>query len=312
MKKTIATLLAICLCLGLCACGKQQQENASQLEETPPLEKVSADVLFDAEANVAAVQMHIGKETTIIGKISKIDVNCCTIQVVNSLVKTVTVEMETQDLATMHVDEIHVITGVVSSADEYGYTLTSASLADQQTKEEYIATFVEDIVSKGNVAENFKKLRTDILLESITNNTGNYSIGTELEAKEYISGKWNAWYVLVSGDCGYTNTITINTDDNSLKLANRGSVNTGIYDISQFKASYEKENLSLYAQYTFTDYTRPVGCDRITYTSEGNVYRLSDECCIVKSSGRYLYFTDSYSVTPKQVSYDLWYILERA
>jgi len=202
MKRTLSLVLALIMCLGLCACGgsktnNEKVEGASASETEPPIETISFDDLIADTENTAKQQLNVGKKADIFGQVKTIKSDYCMVQLFHKESHHAKIMLPTEVLAEMEIDQIIAVTAIVDSIQYSNYVFKADELADLSLIETYInnkiSTIDEKTLDSGGslLYSNIKNLFEMSLVYAYLEQSGkSYCTLANAELKEYLNGKW--------------------------------------------------------------------------------------------------------------------------
>ena len=196
MKRLLSIILALCVCSSLCACNEKTQESTEILPtETLPTETEAVfwHDLFDPDANIAAVQQYVGKEATVIGRITEINIDCCKMDTFYSSKKTATIYMDTSILAKLQVGQFQAITGVVTAAEEDNYNITATEIGDEATQREIFETNITELFNFWFWSPNPDEYNPYIACEYVRLYWDECKITSDSQLKTALEGTWKAY-----------------------------------------------------------------------------------------------------------------------
>jgi len=141
MKKALSLILALVMCLSLCACGGNN-------ETKEPIESVSSNELFNDTDNGAKAELNVGKGTTIYGKITNISSSSCAVALIYPKGSFVSLEMPIEQLAELNPNQFIAAEGIVTSynsSNSQKYTITATSMLDLTEMDAYIKKTITDL-----------------------------------------------------------------------------------------------------------------------------------------------------------------------
>ena len=191
MKKALSLLLALVLCLSLCACSIEDDK------ATEPVETISMKSLLSDTDNGAKAQLNVGKATTIYGQITTIDTSACKVKLFPK--GSVSVEMPIEELAELNPNQFIVLEGIVksyNSSSSPNYTITATELLDLEVMDSYIKEEIALTVSQRESYAFIGDTNAGILLASLQEQ---YNINF---LEDYVYSRGDAFLI---------------TDDNALK-----------------------------------------------------------------------------------------------
>ena len=199
MKKALSLLLALVVCLSLCACGEEAQP-------TEPIETVSINSMFSDTDNGAKAQLNVGKVTTVYGQVSAISSSACTVQLVYPKGASVSVEMPIEQLAEMEKNQFVAIEGMVASYNpsmSQKYTISATDVLALEEMDAYIRKTVTDVhayrvlieyTGEANAAMTHSALMSSLdvnLIDNYVHARGDaFKLTDDAEFKQYLVGKW--------------------------------------------------------------------------------------------------------------------------
>jgi hypothetical protein len=199
MKKAFSLLLALVMCLSLCACGGEKET----VKTTVPPESIFVSNLFEDIDNGAKCKLNVGKQVTILGQIEGITADFCIIHPVSQPDKDIAILMPTERLAELSVGHFIAVTGIVKSYNgKYNlkyysswYTISATELLDENVMDDIFRRivaidFTYDLCNKAY----FFRDSLHILYDYMSQRSSVYTMESNEELREYLCGKW---------DCGY-------------------------------------------------------------------------------------------------------------
>ena len=127
MKKALSFILALMLCLSLCACGGDKGEgNADEsttsdqvVTETPEpeIEMVLFDDLITDLENEAKAQLNVGKGANILAQVDTIKSDYCSVTLFHKDSHRAKILLPTEVLAEMKVDQVIAVTAIIDSIE---------------------------------------------------------------------------------------------------------------------------------------------------------------------------------------------------
>lgn len=200
MKKALSLLLALVLCLSLCACGEGTQSGEKTESTTPSAESISVATLFEDVTNEAKCTLNIGKQVTVLGQIQEISANYCKIKLVSHPDKSVHIRLPIERLAELSVGNFIAVTGIVEAYNWSAYTISATETLDENAMDDIFQrivaiNFTYDLCNKAY----FFKGSLNILCDYISQRSDRYTMANSEDLKEYLCGTW---------DCGsYQNSL---------------------------------------------------------------------------------------------------------
>lgn len=195
MKRALSLLLALVLCLSLCACGGKNQQNE-------PVETISIDSLLSDMDNGAKAQLNVGKATTIYGQISSVGSSSCTVQLIKPKGSSVFVEMPIEQLAELNKDQFIAVNGIITSC-AIKYTITATETLDLELMDSYIREEITKTSAMRSLIEfsgdtnagMFHSMFHDyynvsILEDYVYSRGKEFLITDDTALKEYLIGNW--------------------------------------------------------------------------------------------------------------------------
>ena len=204
MKRILAFIMLLCLCIGLCACADEKSTETT--DPTEPIETIDERPLLKDSDNGARAQMNIGKGTTIHGVITDIGTSSCTIQLILPKNTFVHVEMPTEQLAELNKNTFIAIEGVVTSFNANGdkkYTIRAKNILDIEEMDTWVKKRITDQYNFNCVLELSRYAYAGILdefdielLYVYAKLSGDlYRINDDDKLKEYLVGDWHSGIV---------------------------------------------------------------------------------------------------------------------
>ena len=235
MKRTLSLILALIMCLVLCACGGSNTNNekvestaaaetkvevTSVSETEPPIETISFDDLIADTENKAKQQLNVGKKADIFGQVKTIKSDSCSVQLFHKESHRATIMLPTEVLAEMEIDQIIAVTAIVDSIQYSNYVFKADELADLSLIETYInnkiSTIDEKTLDRGGslLYSNIKSLFGMSLVYDYLEQSGtSYCTLADTELNEYLNGKWF-----------YNYAAELGLDDETIELNNDGTL----------------------------------------------------------------------------------------
>ena len=233
MRKVVSLVLALIMCLGLCACGGED-DNKTQVNDKDTeaqVETITISELIEDRDNGARAQLNVGKKTTVFGEVINITRDYCVVKLfVSSRCSIFKVILPIEILANLESKQVVLIDAIVDAVDnENGetlvrnedgeisntYILKADDIADESQMEDYIRDKIElidkeyadETVDKDyfDYSEYFEKF-TDYFnvshLSSAVEYSGGFDIYEDDELREYLLG---TWVEISSSDLGQGN-----------------------------------------------------------------------------------------------------------
>lgn len=200
MKKVLALILLLCVCVGLFACSNEKTSQATA--PTEPIETIDERPLLIDSDNGAKAQMNVGKGTTVHGVVTNIGTSYCTIRLIVPKNASVYVEMPMEQLAKLNNNTFVSIEGVVSAFNANGngkYTIRGEKILGIEEMD----TWVKDHITKNyNVyclfdSSNyayyavFHEYDIELLYAYAKLGGDLYRINNNTKLKEYLTGEWH-------------------------------------------------------------------------------------------------------------------------
>lgn len=199
MKKVLALILLLCVCIGLCACANE--ESPETTEPTVPIETIDERPLLNDSDNGAKAQMNVGKGTTIHGVVTYIGTSSCTIRLIVPKNTLVYVEMPMEQLAKLNKNSFISIEGIVSAFNANGdgkYTIRGERILsyaemDIWVKDHITKYYNMNCLFSGSL-DSYYAARNEFdieLLYTYAELSGDlYKINDNTKLKEYLMGEW--------------------------------------------------------------------------------------------------------------------------
>jgi len=207
MKKTITILLAICLCIAMCACTSEKSPDTTEhTESTAPIETIDERPLLNDTDNGARAQMNIGKGTTIHGVVTEIGTTSCMIRLILPKHTSVYVEMPVEQLAKLNNNTFISIEGIVSDFNANGdgkYTIRGEKILSIEEMDTWVKARIANQYNfnceiGGDSLTAFFGICDDYdidLLYTYAKLSGDmYRINSDTELEEYLIGNWHCDY----------------------------------------------------------------------------------------------------------------------
>lgn len=205
MKRILAFILLLCVCIGLFACASEKTtETTEPTEPTEPIETIYERTLLNDSDNGARAQMNVGKGTTIHGIVIDIGVSSCMIQLISPKDTSVYVEMPMEQLAKLNENTFISIEGIVSAFDANGdekYTINAEKILDIEemnfwVKDEITVFYnMNCLFSESSdvpYIATLDEFDIDLLYAYAELSGDTYRINDDTKLKEYLIGKWHS------------------------------------------------------------------------------------------------------------------------
>ena len=155
MKKALSFILALMLCLSLCACGGNEAAEGADENVTsnqvvteapePKIEMVLFDDLIADLENEAKAQLNVGKGANIFAQVDTIKSDYCGVTLFHDKFHQARILLPTEVLAEMKVDQVIAVTAIIDSIESSIYVFKADGLADLSLLEVYIKDKIASI-----------------------------------------------------------------------------------------------------------------------------------------------------------------------
>ncbi len=187
MKKLIALIMALVMCLSLVACSGGQTEESTEPETTAPPETISMESLFASLDNGARAQLNVGKATVVYGKVISISSTYCSILAFfkdrfpnDSMM--LQIEMTSEVLVGLYQGQFVAIPALISAYDDSNdFTLTATEIADIEMVDTYIRSLFNNL--------DYSKIH-EIALEYVESRGTEFMLTDDAELQQYLIGEW--------------------------------------------------------------------------------------------------------------------------
>jgi len=178
MRRCLAFLLAIIMCLSIAACGSESKEEIDR-------ELISVDVLdADLDDNLARAKQHVGKATHLFGRVIDIGTESFTLNPW-FIGREFTVPMDSRTLAGLNKDSYIAVYVVIEEIDDAGNVkLKNCKQIEMQLMDEYV-------INKAS-----ENSATDLIdwpypfINYVTSRGDTFKMTNDDEIASFILGKW--------------------------------------------------------------------------------------------------------------------------
>ena len=212
MKKLIALILVFVLAFSICACSSDSKKDADKDDKT--VESVDVQTILSDLDNQAKADKHIGKSTTLFGRVEEISSESCKLYHSLALDEEQTplsfesyIKMPTDQLEKLNTDDYVAITAIIEKTQKdeengnFYYTFKDGKLDDIAKFDKFVSDTYSSldaykIISTDslyNFAENYAEFRNEALRYN------------EEDITDFITGTW--YYQYATGS-SYPNHIT--------------------------------------------------------------------------------------------------------
>ena len=204
MKKALSFILALMLCLSLCACGGDKGEgNADEsttsdqvVTETPEpeIEMVLFDDLITDLENEAKAQLNVGKGANILAQVDTIKSDYCSVTLFHKDSHRAKILLPTEVLAEMKVDQVIAVTAIIDSIESSIYVFKADRLGDLSLMETYINDKIALIDESETGSTLYSAIKNrfgmSMLYDYLEQSGNSFCKLSDAELKEYLYGKW--------------------------------------------------------------------------------------------------------------------------
>lgn len=204
MKKALSFILALMMCLSLCACGgdkanESADENATSNQVVteapkPKIEMVLFDDLIADLENEAKAQLNVGKGANIFAQVDTIKSDYCSVTLFHKDSHRAKILLPTEVLAEMKVDQVIAVTAIIDSIESSIYVFKADGLADLSLLEVYIKDKIASIDESETGSTLYSEIKSMFGMQMVYdffNQSGNsFCKLSDAELKEYLYGKW--------------------------------------------------------------------------------------------------------------------------
>lgn len=183
MKKYVAFILALVLCLPLCACAA--------VEDNEPTETISMEELLSDMKNEAKAQLDVGKSVAIYGQIRKVYSDYCVVELIvpnDGYTATFNVAMELELLAKLESQQFIAVQGIVSESNSSGYTITATKMLDWESMDSYIKEKANS--NAYSIDKVYDSLNISLVYNYIQTRGDIFMLKDDATLKEYLIGTW--------------------------------------------------------------------------------------------------------------------------
>lgn len=264
MKKAISSILALAICLFLCACAAEKPlpSDSSTPLQSDPAEHISCDALFTDLENEARAQMRVGKETTVFGRITAVKVDHCVIELMKPKNQSIMVSLDTEALARFEIGSFTAITGIVaafSPQSEYIWRIQGTRIEDRETMHSIFLEHLEklDLSNHPTYDGIHGTYRFDFLVSYLAFAKNEFIITDNAALKTYLTGTWIVRY--------YEDENLTRPKDYPVQLKDNGEFTVDFFPIHAMDFKWSVANGKL---------------DALFAPDPEYVYVLSDNVCI--------------------------------
>lgn len=203
MKRIIALLVTLLLCISLFACASETSTQTA--EPTEPIETIDERPLLNDSDNGARAQMNVGKSTTIHGVVTNIGTSSCMIRLILPKNTSVYVEMPIEQLAKLNNNTFISIEGIVSAFNANGngkYTIRAEKILSIEEMDTWVKERITDQYNLNCLYDSslnayygiLDEFDIDLLYAYAELSGDMYRLNDNTKLAEYLLGNWHGGY----------------------------------------------------------------------------------------------------------------------
>lgn len=183
MKKIVAFLLVVVMCLSLVACGSGS-ESKEESEKEIKREIISVSTLIADLDNLARAEQNVGKATHLFGTISSIGTDAFTLSHL-FIGKSFSIPMDTAVLAELNKGDYIAVYAVVDEINSGNFIFKDCKQIEMELMDEYVVNQVSTVSTEALI-----KTHNDTVVEYIMSRGDTFKMTGDDEIASYILGKW--------------------------------------------------------------------------------------------------------------------------
>jgi hypothetical protein len=177
MKKLIALLLVVVMCLSFAACGAEGEKEVER-------EMISVSALVSDLENLARAEQNVGKATHLFGSIDAIGTESFTLKHM-FYTRTFTIPMDSAVLAELNKGDYIAVYAVVEEINGGDFKFKNCKQIDMELMDEYVVGKVSTIST-----DTLLKTWNGSIVSYVTSSGDTFKMSNDDEIAAYIIGKW--------------------------------------------------------------------------------------------------------------------------
>lgn len=185
MKKILSLILALVMCLGMCACASNGKDIKNTEENEPEAEVISIDTLLSDLDNLARAEQNVGKATHLFGTIEFIGTEALKLKHI-FIERSFSIPMDSAVLAELNKGDYIAIYAVVDEIGSGGYfKFKNAKQVDMKLMDEYVVNAVSTYSINDLI-----KTHSDVIENYVVSRGDTFKMTDDNKIASYIVGKW--------------------------------------------------------------------------------------------------------------------------